>query len=404
MRIAYVCADAGVPVFGQKGCSIHVQEVIRAFLKQGAEVELFAARAGGNPPSDLSNVRLNQLPVLPKGDTEEREKASVQANQALRDALEKAGRFNFIYERYSLWSFAAMEYAREINVPGILEVNAPLVEEQAKHRGLVNRERAERIAEKVFKEAFAVVAVSDAVAEYVSRRVEEKRRVYVVANGVNPARFLRNQKPSLPSAPGTFTVGFVGTLKPWHGLEYLIEAFAWVYGRNEKTRLLIVGDGPERERIEDDLRAKSLLDAVHFTGLVQPSEIPGLLASMDVAVAPYPASSDFYFSPLKVYEYMAAGLPVAASRIGQLENVIEDKINGLLVPAGDADALADALEELRTNRELRIGLGRAARASVVEKHTWDAVVRRVFEIAGFGDSSNAIVPRLSPQQTMEVKA
>ncbi len=194
MRIAYVCADAGAPVFGQKGCSIHVQEVIRAFLKQGAVVELFATRTGGNPPSDLTNVRLNQLPALPKGNTEEREKASNAANRDVRDALQNAGQFDFIYERYSLWSFAAMEYARETNAPGILEVNAPLVEEQAKHRGLVNRERAEQIAEKVFKEAFAVVAVSDAIAQYVSRRVKESERVYVVANGVNPRHAFRQIK------------------------------------------------------------------------------------------------------------------------------------------------------------------------------------------------------------------
>src|SRR5262249_53202779 len=82
--------------------------------------------------------------------------------------------------------------------------------------------------------------------------------------------------------------------------------------------LLIVGDGPERPRLEADLCARGLRELTQFTGSVDSDEVPGLLASMEVAVAPYPKLASFYFSPLKVYEYMAAGLPIVASRIGQL--------------------------------------------------------------------------------------
>jgi glycosyltransferase involved in cell wall biosynthesis len=102
---------------------------------------------------------------------------------------------------------------------------------------------------------------------------------------------------------------------------------------------------------------------------------------MDAAVAPYPRLSRFYFSPLKVYEYMAAGLPVVASRLGQLEGLIQDGINGLLCPAGDAVALAAALGELRVDLALRRRLGEAARASVLRHHTWEAVVNRILSLA-----------------------
>src|SRR5262249_57748941 len=128
--------------------------------------------------------------------------------------------------------------------------------------------------------------------------------------------------PYCPGQPDCFTVGFVGTLKPWHGLATLVQAFSRLRQGASNVRLLIVGDGPERTRIEADLAARGLLETSHLTGSVAPNQVPGLLASMDAAVAPYPDLSRFYFSPLKVYEYMAAGLPVVASRIGQLAQIL----------------------------------------------------------------------------------
>src|SRR5262245_57107428 len=113
MRIAYITADPGVPVFGRKGCSIHVQEVLRAMAGRGAEVDLFATSCAGTPSDGLANVRLHPLTPAPKGELAAREQACLGANEALRTALEQAGRFDLVYERYSLWSFAGMEYARD---------------------------------------------------------------------------------------------------------------------------------------------------------------------------------------------------------------------------------------------------------------------------------------------------
>lgn len=387
MRMAYVCADPGVPVFGRKGCSIHVQEVIRALQKQGARVELFAARLEGDPPPDLEAVRLYKLPALPKGELAAREQAALAANRDLRNALEREGPFDVVYERYSLWSFAGMEYAQAMGIPGLLEVNAPLIEEQSAHRGLVNCARAERVAQQVFDAATVLIAVSEEIAAYLDGYPATQGRVHVVPNGVNPNRFPADLKPSCPARAGTFTVGFVGTLKPWHGLSVLVEAFAMLRQHAPNSRLLVVGDGPERERLETGLSARKLHEAAYFTGAVVPSQVPGLVASMDVAVAPYPRQSPFYFSPLKVYEYMAAGRAVAASRIGQLVNLIEDGVNGLLCPAGDPVALAATLDRLREQPDLRTRLGQAARSTVLRHHTWEAVARRLLRLAGLEPAS-----------------
>jgi glycosyltransferase involved in cell wall biosynthesis len=362
-------------------------------------VELFATRLGGDPPPGLETVTVHQLPAIPKGEQAVREQAALSANLDLRLALEREAPFDLIYERYSLWSFTAMEYARSalrssaslsLGIPGLLEVNAPLIEEQEKHRGLSDRASAERVAERVFSAATALIAVSEEIKTYLEGYPEVGQRVHVIPNGVNPDRFRSNIKPSSPASAGTFTVGFVGTLKPWHGLPVLVEAFDRLYQQCSDTRLLIVGDGPERENLVADLSARGLLNAAHFTGAVAPSEIPGLLASMTVAVAPYPAQTDFYFSPLKVYEYMAAGLPVVASDIGQLKSLIEDEVNGLLVPPSDPVALATALDRLRQDPSLANRLGQAARKVMMQNHTWDSVTERILHLAGFEPASQLV--------------
>ena len=145
--------------------------------------------------------------------------------------------------------------------------------------------------------------------------------------------------------------------------------------------MLIVGDGPAREHLHREIAARSLTSRVHFTGEVSPDAIPGLLASMDVAVAPYPPAGMFYSSPLKLYEYMAAGLPIVASRIGQVEEVIRDGLTGMLITPGHAAGLAKALRELETNPGKRALLGGAARAAIQE-HTWENQMTAVLTQAG----------------------
>lgn len=207
MRIAYVSVDPGVSVFGPHGASVHIQEIVREFAAQGHEVTIFTTRRG----------------------------------------------FDLVYERYSLFSTVIAE----VNQPGVLEVNSPLLDLQRAHRD---------------------------------------------------------------------------------GVEYAIWAAAVA---QEQWQLRIVGDGPQRVPLMN-LAQKLRVDA-DFRGAVSPSEIPGQLRGSAIGVAPYPetVSAHHYFSPLQVYEYLAAGLPIVASNIGQIPHAVGDA--GVLVPGSNASTLAQAL-------------------------------------------------------------
>lgn len=386
-RVAYVSTDTGVPVFGSKGASVHVQAVVRELLRRGAEVHLVAARVGGDRPRGLEGVVVHELPRIAGEPGAEREASARRSAAAAVDVL--AGLhgerpLDLVYERYSLWSDVAMAWARDHDVDGVLEVNAPLIDEQAQHRVLADRAGAEAIATRAFDAATSVVTVSDPVARWVAERTDN-RAVHVVPNGVD-TRHIRPGHVEAPSshlndrvtaAPAPFTVGFVGTLKPWHGVEVLLEAFARLARTDADSRLRLVGDGPQREALAAQADRLGVAERVDLVGAVVPEEMPAELAAMDVAVAPYPQLPDFYFSPLKIYEYLAAGLPVVASDIGPCAEILDGGDLGVLVAPGDVDELAAVLAGLRADPLIRADLARAGRDAAVARHDWSLVVSRI---------------------------
>ncbi|WP_231916267.1 glycosyltransferase [Microbacterium karelineae] len=378
MRIAYVCGDPGIPVFGAKGASVHVQEVVRVLLRAGHDVDLFCRRTGGEP-RDLEagaggRLRVHHLPAPKGGGARARELALMAREHETHRALscEHAREpFGLVYERYSLFAVAGTSFARETGIPAVLEVNAPLPVEQARHRELVHARAADAVARRVIGDASAVVCVSEGVADW-ARSQAPGARVVVEPNGVDVARFDGADR----GADGPFTVGFVGTLKPWHGTETLIDAFALLAPGHPDARLVIVGDGPERPVLERRADERGIADRARFVGAVAPSDVPRWLRSIDVAAAPYPAAGDPYFSPLKVLEYLAAGSVVVASRVGQLPELVADGRTGLLVPPSDPSALAAALRRLAADADLRRSLAEAGRAEVEARRTWRHVVDR----------------------------
>jgi glycosyltransferase involved in cell wall biosynthesis len=370
MRIAYLLADPGIGVFGTKGASVHVQEVVRALTALGHRVTVFCVRSDESVPPDLEDLEVVRVPLGRAADAAEREVRVAEAARALAAAaVAHPDSFDLVYERYSLFSTAGEEASRALGVPLVLEVNAPLIEEQRIHRALHDAEAALAATLRQFRRAEVLVCVSAQVARWAGTVCPEAAgRAAVVPNGVDVTRICPAQ-PSL-RRDARFTVGFVGTLKPWHGTEVLLEAFARACrSAADDWRLDICGAGPELAALRERAHTLGIAERTVFRGALPPHRVPEMLAGLDVAVAPYPPGPH-YFSPLKVYEYLAAGLPVVASAVGDLPALLGDGERGLLVPPGDPAALASSLRTLAADPALRARMGTSARAAAVAEHSW----------------------------------
>ncbi len=375
MRIAYLCSDLGVPWSGHKGASAHVRSFVDALEKTGQDVVVFAQDVGASPERRVIRI---PLPELAAEETDRmtspvfRALRHVWNNVAVEETLLKclpAFRPELIYERYSPFAVAGAKVAKRLKVPHVLEVNAPLAWEGRKFRRQALQEAAEYLEGEAFELTSTIVAVSDELGAMLVDAGVPAAKVVVVPNGVDVDRFRPegNVFPVTRAAGQAIVLGFVGSLKPWHGIDLLADAFRQL-ASDERFHLLVVGDGPEA-RILDRLGGE-FPGRVIRVGAICHEEVPAYLRAIDVALAPYPELENFYFSPLKVLEYMACGRAVVASSIGQIRGLIRDGDNGLLVPPGDRPELVHAIERLALDPGLRAALGEAAVETVRRAHQW----------------------------------
>lgn len=392
MRIGYVTADHGIPVFGEKGASIHIQQLTRAFTAVGNCVEILTPRTGGHDESfcaQVLKVRTDEVSETQLEGNEGESKRLAKETRYLQigKAMEQAivdrhaeAPFDFLYERYSLWSAAGVRAARRLGIPCMLEVNAPLVVEQQRFRELVLADEAVAIEHEAFAGADALVAVSAEVRRYAIEHGAHSDRSVVIPNGVDLSAFNPQVEPApIERAPDGFVLGFIGSLKAWHDIGALLDAFRILAAEDASYHLLVIGDGPLRPWIDGYVRGASLDERVTVTGWVPYADVPRVLRRVDVAVAPYPEMDGFYFSPLKLYEYLALGRPVVASAIGQVRDAIEDGTTGLLARPGDAVDLARQIRRLRHDDALRMRVGTNG-AESARTLSWENNALRMLEI------------------------
>lgn len=395
MHIAYICADRGVALDGSSGSSTHVREMVRAFAERDVRVTLYVASSVGDRRSralyrfkvvDLSSDDfLNELRVRTAKALREQGRDAIQAselyglllNQRLSLELGRNVAIDLVYERQSLWSLAGLQFASDRGIPFFLEVNAPLTEQQREYRELDLLAAASSIEQILYENADRIFVTTNALVDYVHDRGGSGRKVRVLPCGV-PKEMLVREPRVRPLPDQTFVLGFLGSLKPWHGIDILLEAFLELHRLSENYRLLVVGDGPMRSEIESFCMTHELDDYVTVTGAVRYEDVARFLARMDVGLAPYPRLNSFYFSPLKIWEYAAAGVPVIASDLGEIASVLPHRQAALLHPPGRVGKIVRHVERLRNDPDLATRLARRARR-VARARTWDRLAARVLK-------------------------
>ena len=254
---------------------------------------------------------------------------------------------------------------------------AILSSEGRTYRKQALHEAIEFLEAEAFHRTSMIVTVSEVLREWIIAMGIPGEKVFTVPNGVDPM-FFSDPVPSVETAPGEnrTVIGFVGSLNPWHAIDLLVSGFR-VLAKDPQYHLLIVGDGSTMKLIRE--LEKDLPGRVTVTGSIPHEAVPRHVDAMDIAVAPYPPLERFYFSPLKVLEYMARGKAIVATGQGQIKDLICHGKTGWLIPPGDQQSLVSAIAYLAGSDALRQALGANAAREARMRHSWQSRVRSVLK-------------------------
>ena len=375
MRILYSAIDQVVP--GTKGGSVHVAAVAEGLAALGHEVVAMATPGDG--VASASSVRW--VPMAPPLHSTHLR----LARSAAIARLARGFRPDAIIERYHNFGGEAIRLAPRLNAVSVLEVNAPIVDYPGSTKALLDRvlvvQPMRRWRERLCRLADVIVTPNPAIVPAIVPR----DRIKVLEWGADTDRFRPGAVDPTPFARLAVTTVaiFSGAFRSWHGAIHLVEAIKLLRARGQKDiGAVFAGDGPELSRVR---AAAAGIESILFAGAVPHHRMPAVLAGADIGVAPFdlgahaPLSLGFYWSPLKIFEYMASGLPVVAPAVDRIPSLVASGREGMLygLPAGGgghADALAETLLGL-SDPAVRAPLGAAARARALRDYSWAAHCR-----------------------------
>jgi glycosyltransferase involved in cell wall biosynthesis len=301
---------------------------------------------------------------------------------------------DFVYDRYVTFNAGVVLAGRLSGTPVCLEVNAPLAMERSVQQDerLTFRRTAAWMERWICSHATRTVVVSTPLKHHLESTGVPADKCVVMPNGVDTVRFSPRPKDcSLQAAlripEKAFIIGFTGILRPWHGLDLLLDAVAGVIDAGLQVALLIVGDGPHRRALEERARSLGIAHAVFITGRVTHERVPDFVSLFDVAVSP---RATFYASPMKVLEYMALGKAVVVPATPNFFDIIEDCQEGIAFEDGSVTALGQALVRLLNEPALCKKLASRAREKTERRLNWAWNAREVVRLFSPGQ------PCLSP--------
>jgi glycosyltransferase involved in cell wall biosynthesis len=365
MKILYAASDQTIP--GTNGGSVHVTAVAEGLAALGHDLHVLVSPGGALPSGTVDWIALPP----PLGRKELRF-ANGRAVRAIAQRINP----HVIMERYYNFGGEGIAAAAASGAVAVLEVNAPVIDYDGSMKRLLDRalvfEPMRRWRERICRRSDLIVTPNAVVLPPDTPR----EKVLEIEWGADTERFHPGATGTVPFARPAATVAvFAGAFRAWHGAIHLVTALRELRARGlTDIGAVFIGDGPELPRVRD---AAAGLAGVIFTGALPHAQLPACLAACDIGVAPFdleahrPLSLGFYWSPLKMFEYMAAGLPVVAPALDRIPELVAHNREGLLYDSAVPTGLPHALEALR-DVQLRLRLGRAARDRAVREYSWAA--------------------------------
>ena len=364
-------------IASKDGQYVHVEELTNAFIEQGHELCFVAPQVNENAEFGGDGGFVSKLKkALPHALYEIIELAySIWVFLKLAVAIIKF-KPDVIYERYNLYQPAGVLAAKLFNVPFILEINAPLVEERSKYSGLALKNFAKKIENFTWRGADYCLPVTDVLADYVRAAGVPDSKIEVIHNGVRQYFIDEMLAQPINEDKAQITIGFTGFIHPWHGMDKAIEAIA--EHKELPLKLVCIGDGAILPELKAQADALGIADKVEFKGLVTRDKVLNFVKEFDIALQPDVTS---YASPLKMFEYMAVGALIIAPKTPNIEEILSDT-TALFFEKGNQNAFKAALTEAITQYTKHIAKRSAVKESVVDKRfVWQENSRRVVALA-----------------------
>jgi glycosyltransferase involved in cell wall biosynthesis len=365
------------------GSTIKALEVLRALESCGHEIKKywlnddFERKNGGSPRESTHGLYVFMKKYFKRY---LHEPSQLYKNFSLIKqelAILEEEKPDLVISRIDSYNFSNAKVAQRTNLPFLIEADCPASYEKIVFQKYFRSTKwlLYHLERKQIMTGRAAFTVSNLMKEYFVNHGVPDDFMHVIPNGADPDRF----KPNVDKAAvqkkynleGCTVVGFVGSFIYWHGIENLTYVMEKTLEGDKSTKFLMVGDGgPMKPMLEKFITEKKLQNRAILTGFVPHEEIPQYIAAMDVVLAPYPKLDFFYYSPVKIYEYMCVGKPVVSTRIGQIAEVIADQKNGFLTEPDDVEQIKKTIIRLLKNADLRQEVGQAARDAILAKHTW----------------------------------
>ena len=365
------------------GQFVHLTELTRALRELGHEVLIVGPKIGESGALGETNNLISTLKKAIPSALYEVMEFTYSFIAALR--LWQAARVfkpDVVYERYNLHLHAGRFVAKVIGRPFILEVNAPLAEERDVYGKLTLKTFAKWSDGVIWRSAHMALPVTNVLADKLRKQGVKEDRITVIHNGADLSQYQQTRAQCRKQINGIgendVVFGFVGFIRRWHGLSKVVD---FIKSRPDlPIRAIFVGDGREdKDELEKQIDDLGLSEKIKITGFVNRERIPTYVGAFDVALQP---ASTLYASPLKLFEYMAAGCAILAPATPNIKEVLKHETSGLLFDPNSIESMVSCFQRLCDDPTLRTVVGNNAKTLCKTfPYTWENNAKLVVSIA-----------------------